>query len=201
MNFIECEDVIRYCERTGKIFPTDTELYRQTVEAGLKERFKILFGVEDAYDLVFVCNHCDTIVWGGVDYRLDPDLECPHCKGYKTNLPYWTYEDICNDYEKEVDFITVLEHSEYVEATRKRYEEKGLHDWEYWKKDGKKWIFATTVKSVYHSGRRGLTLHIWKKDDTYRHDEIVIPISADAIYDRWIYPHTKKAKEANKLPF
>jgi hypothetical protein len=200
--YIECENVIRHCERIGKELPLDIEKYRQEIEENLTKRFEILFGVDDVNDLVFRCRHCDTIIWGGVDHRFDPHLECPHCKGYKTSLPYWTYDEICLDWDKELDLIAVMEHSEYVEATRKRYSETRLHDWEYWKKDGKKWCAALTVKSVYYSGKYGLTLHLWRRKNDYgKIKEIIIPLSPEAIYDRWIYPHTKKGKSETQLPF
>lgn len=217
-NFIHCDDIIRYYERKnfGKHTIDDSHQYvinaktkkavgtvedfRVIAEHLLNSRFEVYYGVEDAFDLVFKCKDCGSIIWGGVDERFDPYLKCPHCSGYNTNLPYWAGDEVARDEEKQIDLAIVMEHSEYVDATNTRYREEGLYDWEYWRREGKKWNMATTVQSFYYSGKRGLTLYIWKKENS-RHDGLRIPLSWKSVYDLWIYPHTKKAKEASKLPF
>lgn len=219
IDFIECEEIARYYERgiisnrtldksrtcvvdtnTGKVVGT-VEEFRKITENLLNSRFNIRIGNESSFDLLFECKECGTFIWGGVDHRLDPFLKCPHCAGYQTLLPYWTVEDIATDYDKELEIAIILEHSEYLEADQKRYHEKQLHDWEYWKRVGNKWTVAFTVHSYYYTGLKDLTFHMFKTNQGLDKDEIIIPLTLSGMYNKWIYPHTKKAKEANKLPF
>ena len=220
IDFIECEELARCYKRgvvpnrtvdenhtcvidtsTGKVIGSIEE-FRKITENLLKSRFNILIGNESAFDLLFECKECGTVIWSGTDHRLDPNLKCPHCAGYETTLPYWTLDDIAKDPDKELDVAIVKEHSEYLEADQKRYHEKRLHDWEYWKKVGKKWTFVLTVHSVFYTGKKDLTLHMWKTNADYdERREIIIPLTFAGMYNLWIYPHTKKAKEADKLPF
>lgn len=218
-DFIECEEIARCCERgmianrtidesrtcmidvhTGKIAGT-VEEFRRATENLLNSRFNILFGVDSAFDLLFECKKCGTYIWGGTDHRLDPHLQCPHCAGYETLLPYWTKEEVDTDDNKTLDIAIVKEQSEYLEADQARYHEKCLHDWEYWKKVGPKWTMVLTVHSVYYTGLKDLTFHLFRTRDGIDDNEIVIPLTFAGMYNRWIYPHTRKAKETDKLPF
>lgn len=161
--------------------------------------FEVIYSEHVSLTTTYRCKQCGTVIFGGDDERFDPNLKCPGCGGYKTQLEFWTGEEIQKDINKQHTIEQLIQAQKLQDEMYERIEQRnGLNDWEIWKKKyyGKKHFFEFSLEccNLFHSGLKGLNFHIThgKKDTDgvgyICKDFFRIPLSLYAIYIQWIVP-------------
>lgn len=190
-------------KETGEVICT-VDFYIEYLSKKLHCDFEVIYSDHASLTTIYRCNECGTVVFGGDDERWDPNLKCPNCGEYKTFLKYWTSEDIENDPQKQKEIEGIIKMQEYMDECDKRHIQRGLYDWQLYKKTirGKKYgcNIEFKIDSIMNKCKlKGLevSFDFMKKEaedmSWYTHfKNITIPLSTHSIYIRYIYPYSKK---------
>lgn len=187
------------------------DTYAQHLREKLHCDFEVIYDEHVSLQVVYRCKECGTVIFARDDEDYDPNLCCPSCGGYKTYFEYWTKEEIDSDESKKKTIEGIQMMQEYMNESARRRKERGLNDWEIWKKEVQFKNYRRTFtleccnlfggKNVF-ARLKGLNLHIikWEKDENgigYIGKKFTrIPLSLYSMYIIWILPHTKKYKES-----
>ena len=125
-------------EEGTELFDSETNKFVCTIETYTKYLrkefhcdFETVYYEHATLDEVLRCKQCGTVIFTGDDERYDPNLCCPGCGEYKTNLVYWTGEEIEQDEAKQK---TIKMYEEFSRQQKIEYERRerrgGLYDWQ-----------------------------------------------------------------------
>lgn len=187
------------------------DTYAQHLREKLHCDFEVIYDEHVSLQVVYRCKECGTVIFARDDEDYDPNLSCPTCGGYNTYFEYWTKEDIDSDESKQKSIEGMQMMQKYMNESAKRRKERGLNDWEIWKREVQfknyRMTFALECCNLFDGKKglariKGLNLHIirWEKDNDgigYIGKKYTrIPLSPYSVYINWILPHTKKYKES-----
>ena len=167
--------------------------------------FEVIYDEHASLTVVYRCRECGTVIFGGDDEdRYDHDLACPTCGGYETHLKYWTKAEIDADVEKQKTIRFYVRAMADMKAQAKRRNERGLNDWEIYKKSidtqNGQIRFALECLNLFQTGLQGLCckITVYAKDEggfMAKDKEIFIPLSWMALKS-WLY--RRKLQKENK---
>lgn len=198
------------CEDKDILIPAD--VFLSDLRKAYHCDFEEVWSCHGTLESVIRCRECGTVIFSSDDeWDFDPHLCCPTCGGYETSFKYWTKKEIDSDPEKK-QYIEFLEEETKEEAEAyERYKKRGLRDNQRfvkkWMSRDKKHLFIFShlcdgwgKKNV--KKRRYLELEIYNRDENgagyVLEKSYKLPINLYAFYIFWVFPHTKKYKEARK---